>query len=427
MILSARRFVMLGFVTLGLLLAVCAGWGALARIGGAVIAPGALRVQDDRQVVQHPDGGVVDLIAVRDGQAVAAGDLLLRLDGAELESELAIVEGQLFETMARRGRLTAERAAAPRIDFPDELVQVASGRADIAALLDGQSALFTARRDTLDRQVAQLGQRQDQIRSQIGGVDAQMAALVTQQTLIAQELEAQCKLLALGLTQLSRVLALEREEARLQGSTGELTAQRAEAEGRMTEYAMEALRLEASRREEAETALRDLGPQEMELAERRRALIQKLSRLDIRAPVAGVVLGLSVTTPRAVLQAAQPALYLIPQDRPLVVEARLPAINIDEVATGQPVRVLFTAFSGRATPELAGHLSLVSADALRDEATGASYYRVEVTLDDTAALGGRALVPGMPVEAFIATGDRSPLGYLTAPFTGYFRHAFRES
>ena len=426
---SARRALIVGFVALALLIGGFGLWAGFSTIAGAVVASGQVEVDQNRQIVQHPDGGVIAEIAVKDGDTVAAGDLLIRLDGELLRSERAIVESQFFELLARRGRLEAERADASEITFPNELTTAAETDLTVAPLMAGQRDLFDARRATVEKTLEQLAQRRDQTISQISGIDAQLAALSTQQTLIAQELTDQRSLFERGLAQASRVLALEREAASLAGQLGELTAQRAQQEGRLTEIGIEELRLASQRREEAESELRNIGYRELELAERRRALSGQIERLELRAPVSGIVHAMAVTTPRAVLRAAEPVLYLIPQDRPLVISARVATINIDEVAIGQPVTLRFAAFSARTTPELFGQVSRISADALVDEATRAPYYRVEVVLDpgETDKLGGLVLVPGMPGEVYLRTADRSPMAYLLKPFTDYFNRAFRES
>lgn len=427
--LSARRQVLLGGVTAAVLVIGFGGWSLLTEISGAVVAPGQIAVAQDRQVVQHPDGGVVAEIAVKEAQSVQAGDLLMRLDGALLHSELAIVEGQLFELMARTARLEAERDDADAPVFGGELAELAKTRPEVAELIEGQRSLFLARRDSISKQTEQLQKRAAQIASQIEGVDSQMTALGQQLALIEEELNNQKELLDKGLAQSSRVLALEREASRLQGSVGELQASRAQAEGRATEVELEVLRLAAVRREEANTQLRDLGAKMLELAERRRLLTEQVARLDIRAPVSGLVLGLQVTTPRAVLRPAEPVLYLIPQDRPLVIKSQIAPIHIDEVVVGQRVRLLFSAFSARTTPELYGHVVTLSADALVDERSQQAYYSAEIVLDPGEAdrLEGLTLLPGMPVEAYIETGARSPMAYLLKPFTDYFQVAFRES
>lgn len=426
---SARRPVIVGLVTVALLVGGFGGWTLFTEIDGAIVSSGQLEVAQNRQIVQHPDGGVVAEIAVKEAQPVKAGDLLIRLDGSLLQSELAIVEGQLFETLSRRARLEAERDDKAEPVFSGELAELAKTRPDVVEQIEGQRKLFFARRESTARQSEQLDKRSAQIASQIDGINAQNTALQSQLVLIQQELTNQQSLLDKGLAQSSRVLALQREEASLQGRSGELTAARAQAEGRATEIELEILRLAAVRREEANAQLRDLGPQALELVERRRALIERISRLEIRAPVSGIVLGMQVTTPRSVLRAAEPVLYIIPQDRPLVITAQVQPIHIDEVHVGQKVRVVFPAFSARTTPELFGHVATVSADALVDQRTQIPFFRAEILLDDgeLAKLTDQTLLPGMPVEAFIETGARSPMSYLLKPFTDYFNQAFRES
>ncbi|MFZ9198013.1 MAG: HlyD family type I secretion periplasmic adaptor subunit [Paracoccaceae bacterium] len=428
-LLSARTSVIVGSVTAAILVLGFGVWSVTSEIAGAVVASGQIEVSQNRQIVQHPDGGVVAEIAVKEAQTVKAGDLLIRLDGALVKSELAIVEGQLFEVMARSVRLEAERNDAPAPEFSGELAELARTRPEVAELIEGQRSLFTARRESVLKQSEQLQKRSAQISSQIQGVDAQVAALSQQLDLIEQELADQRTLLEKGLAQSSRVLALEREASRLQGSVGELQASRAQAEGRATEVELEVLRLAAARREEANTQLRDIGARVLELAERRRSLTEQIARLEIRAPVSGTVLGLVVSTPQSVIRPAEPLLYLIPQDRPLIITARVQTIDVDQVFVGQKVRLMFPAFSARTTPELTGHVVTVSADALVDERAQMAYYKAEIALDpgEIDRLEGRTLIPGMPVETFIQTGARSPMAYLLKPFTDYFSAAFRES
>lgn len=426
---SARWPIMLGTITLAILLGGFGLWSVATTLTGAIVASGQIEVEQNRQIVQHPDGGVVEAILVAEGDSVAAGQPVLRLDGALLRSELSIVESQFLEILARRGRLEAERDEAPTPTFPDELVTLAATREDAADLMQGQIRLFQARRDTLARQTEQLARRAEQTLSQIDGIDAQIAAMQDQLALISEESASVQELLDKGLAQAARLLALQREEARLRGEMGELAASRAANEGRITELELEVLRLAAARVEEANTQLRDIGFRELELAERRRALVERIARLDILAPVAGIVLGLQVTTPRAVLRAADPVMYLIPQDRPLVIAAQIPTIHIDQVRPGQPAVMVFSAFSSRTTPELMGRVAVVSADAFTDERTGATYYRAEIVPDpgEIEKLSGLTLIPGMPVDAFIRTDERTPLAYLVKPFTDYFNRAFRES
>ena len=426
---SARGQIIAGLVALAVLLGGFGLWSVATSIAGAVVASGQIRVEQNRQVVQHPDGGVVAEIAVEEGQRVAAGDLLVRLDGSLLRSELAIVEGQLFEVQARRARLEAERDDAPEPVMPASLLEVAAQRPEVAELVEGQVRLFAASREAEATQVDQLSKRVAQFRSQIEGIDAQITAMDRQLALIRQELGDQRGLLERGLAQSSRVLTLEREEARLMGVAGELAALRAQSEGRVTEIELDIARTAAERRQEANSQLRDIGSSELELVERRRALIERIERLDVRAPASGSVLGLQVTTPRSVIRPADPILFVVPQDRPLVIAVNVQPIHIDEVHVGQTVRLVFPAFQSRRMPELHGRVVVVSADALTNQNTGEAYYTAEIVLDpdEAAKLGNDVLLPGMPVEAFIRTGDRSPLAYLLQPFTDYFRRAFRET
>jgi HlyD family secretion protein len=424
-----RAPMLLGFLTLLVLLGGFGTWAALSSIGGAVVAGGQVEVDQNRQVVQHPDGGVVAEILVQDGDQVAAGDPLIRLDGTLLRSELAIVEGQFFELLARTGRLNAERDEAAEIRFPEELVAAAALRPDLAALMEGQQRLFVARATTQSQTLEQLEKRREQTVAQVGGIDAQLAALAEQKRLIELELTDQRELLAKGLTQATRVLGLEREAARLAGQVGELAASRAQSEGRITEIDLERLRLASARREEAESQLRDIGFKVLELAERRRALAGQIERLELRAPVSGVVLAMLVTTPRSVIRPAEPVLYLVPQDRPLVIGVRIATIHIDEVRVGQPVALRFSAFASRTTPEFYGQVARIAPDVQIDEATRTPYSRAEVVLNDgeTDKLAGLKLIPGMPVEVYLRTGERSPLAYLVKPLADYFNRAFREN
>ncbi len=425
---SARGPLVLGATSLALLLGGFGAWSVMTEISGAVVASGQIEVEQHRQVVQHPEGGVVESILVSEGTRVEAGAPLIRLDGSLIRSELSIVESQFFEILARRGRLEAERDERDSITFPDVLIEVAH-LPEVETLMQGQARLFEARGESLDQQIDQLEKRSGQIDNQIEGIEAQLAALRTQLSLIEQELVSQQSLLDRGLTQSARVLSLQREQAGLNGSIGELTASRAEAAARVTEIGIEVLRLHSQRREDALTQLRDLGYRELELAERRRSLRERLELLDLRAPVSGVVWGLQVTTPRAVLRAADPVLYVIPQDRPLIIATRVSTVEIDQVFVGQEARLVFPAFSARTTPEVTGQIAMVSPDAFTDERTQTNYYRAEITIspEEAAKLGNLTLLPGMPVEAFIQTDSRTPLAYLVQPLKEYFDKAFRES
>jgi HlyD family type I secretion membrane fusion protein len=420
----------LGLIALVVLVAGFGGWAVYAEISGAIVASGRIEVERNRQIVQHPDGGVVAEIEVDEGDTVTVDQLLIRLDPTLQLSELAILESQLFELIARRGRLEAERAGETEIVFDPILIERASTSDEVRELMEGQGRLFAARNDSVAREIEQLTKRRDQITNQVEGISAQQIALGRQEELISKELEGQQSLLDRGLAQAARVLALEREAARLGGVMGELAAQKAQAEGRMTEIDIEILKLGTARREDAIARLRDQQFQELELNERRRAILEQLERMDIRSPVSGIVYGLTVFTPRSVIRPAEPILFVVPQDRPLLIAAQVPPIHIDELFVGQEVILRFSALDQRHTSELFGKVTQISADAFTDEATRSTFYRAEIVLRDgemSKLPVGTVLIPGMPVEAFIKTADRTPLAYLIKPLADYFAKAFRES
>lgn len=425
---SAKKPMFMGMLAVAVLVGVLGGWGSFATISGAVISSGMIQVESLRQVVQHPQGGVVGEILVKEGDRVEAGDILIRFDDTLLRSELATVNGQLNEILSRRARLIAERDNAEKLSFDPELLGVAKTSADVTALIEGQSRLFEARRESLDQQVEQLNERKQQIKLQIHGVQAQLASAKEQVALITKELIDQQGLLAKGLAQASRVLSLEREAARLKGSIGELESSAARGGAQIVETDIQILQLRNQRREEAISTLRDLSYSEIEMLERKLSLRETLSRMDVRAPMSGVIHGLTVHAIRSVVRPADAILYVVPTDSPLVITTRISAINVDQVHVGQDASLRFSTFDQRTTPEIFGTVAKVSADVFQDDTTGMSYYSAEIVPNEgeMERLGDVELLPGMPVEAFIKTEERSPISYLTKPFTDYFNRAFRE-
>ncbi len=426
---SAARPLFWGCFTLALLVGGWGAWSVLTTLSGAIVAPGQIEVSQNRQIVQHPDGGVVEEIMVEEGAEVAKGDILLRLDGSGLRSELAIVENQLVEFAARRARLEAQRDVSTEVVFPSDLVVRAASNRDVSEVLAGQKSLFVKQAEALAQAEDLRRTRIDQIENQVEGFAAQQDAVEVQMELLAKELETQRGLFERGLAPSARATEIERDLAELKGRLGELMSARAEAAGRITETEIEISALKTQQREKAEAELRDIVARQLELLERDRALSERIGRLEVRAPASGLVLGLQVTTPRSVIRPAEALLYIVPQDRPLLVAARVPVTHVDEIRTGQDVRLVFSSLPSRTTPEVSGRVTRVSADALADERTGMTYFRTEIAIDVDALQGveGIDIVPGMPVDAFIRTGDRTPLSYLLKPFTDYFRTAFRET
>ncbi len=421
--------IVVGFASVFALVLVLGGWGSLVHIAGAVVAQGSVQVDINQQVVQHPDGGVVAEILARDGDTVGAGDIVVRLDGRREQSDLTILENQILELYSRQARVEAEQAETEP-DFGNLLSFAAeTGRAVEAAELErGQRRLYQARSETFAREIEQLGEQTFQIGNQIDGLASQRLGLERQQELIALEVAAALDLLSRGLMPEPRVLALQREAARLEGEIGRLIAVEAQLRGQIASIEIEVLRLASSRREEAIGLARDILHQLAELLERRSALLATLERLEIRSPVGGVVHGSTLFTNRAVLQPSAPVMFIVPENAQLNVRVRIDATQVDRVATGQIVTLRFSSFDARNTPEILGEVARVSPDVFTDEVTGLSYYLAEVVLpeEQRTRLGDNELLPGMPVEALIQTDFRTPISYLVKPFSDYFTRALRE-
>ena len=425
---STKGPLALGLSALVLLIVGLGVWAVTTNIAGAVITSGLIEVETNRQIVQHPNGGVIAEILVDDGDAVDSGDILIRFDDEFLQSDLTVITEQLFEIMARKARLMAERDDADTVDFNQVLLD-GNKNSVVVELVAGQNNLFLARRDSLAREEALLNERGLQIEEQIIGAEAQREALTRQQELIDDELVDETSLLAKGLSQAGTVRALQREAARMKGQAAGLVATIAERRGRIAEIQIEGLRLHASRREEAITTLRDLQYREIELRETQRSLQETLQRMDVRAPTSGIVFGNQFHALRSVVRGADTIMYIIPQDTPLVIATRIPAIHIDQLYVGQIASLHFSAFDMRTTPVILGKITKISPDVFIDDVTGEIYYSAEIIPDDAemVKLDGLGVLPGMPVEAFLKTADRTPLEYLAKPLADYFGRAFREN
>ena len=471
---AVERPLALGIVALLVLGGGLFGWGALASIAGAVIAAGQVEIEIREQVVEHLDGGTVGEVLVRDGDWVQAGDVLIRLGDAELRSEAAMLAAEAAELAAQRNRLEAEFQDAA-ITWDEALVVGAGRDPAVRTILAGQERLFAARRASRAGQAAQLRERIGQTRKQIAGLKAQGGALARQRRFIARELTVHRSLFEKGLTVLPRLMALEREAARVNGQTGDIVAQIAAARGRIAEFKLLILQIGTTRVEDAEAGAREAQARENQVRERLAAVRGKLSRMEVRAPVAGEVFGMTVFATGEVVRPGEPIMKIVPADTGLVVRAWLDPIHVDQVWPGQDAVLRFSAFPARVTPEFEGRVRRVSADAQHDERTGLSWYEVEVTMgaaiapdegrgpgawassavetvagwlpaaaEDRVSVKGEgdkateaqavlpgharelALAPGMPVEVHLRTGDRSPLSYLGKPLTDFFSRSLRE-
>lgn len=421
--------ILTGLMALAVLLGGFATWAALTSIAGAVVVSGRIEVEQNRQVVQHPDGGPISDILVAEGIEVAAGQVLIRIDAAALSSELALLEAQLFDVMAQQGRNKAEHDGLAEPVFDPLLLSAAQGDPAIASLLAGQRQWMAARRDARQLQTDQLELRIQQIARQIEGLTAQRQAVEIQKNLIMQELANQKILLDRGLAQAGPVLDLQRELAAITGVVGAVDAQRAEAESRIAQVRLELLQLRDGQREEAITRLRDLQPRELDMREKRRALMERLNRLEVRAPVAGIVHGLQVHSKGAVLRPADPILSIVPQDQPLIITAQIDPLHVGSVFPGQKVTLRVPSLRNKDIPDLAGRVARISADAFADQASGRFFYRAAIIPDVSVTAGlpdGAHLMPGMPVDVLLRTGDRTVLEYLLKPLADGIELALRE-
>jgi HlyD family secretion protein len=423
----ARRMIGLAFLMAVLCVGGIVGWAALTEISGAVIAQGAVVVDSSAKKIQHQNGGIVGEILVREGARVAAGDVLVRLDETVLSANLAIVSRALDELQVRQARLTAERDGLEAIEFPAALEERARDPA-VRRIMQAEQRLFELRLKARLGQKSQLEQRIAQLQEEIAGVTTQAEAKAREIDLIRRELEGVRDLYRKNLIQLSRLTALEREEARLDGERGALVAGAAQAKGKVTETALQILQIDQDLRSETAKELREIQGRIAELSERRVTAEDQLRRVDIRAPQSGTVHQLAIHTVGGVVGPGELMMLIVPEGDDLAVEVKIPPQEIDQVRVGQKAMLRFTAFNQRTTPELEGVVTFVSADLNTDSRTGANYYTARMSVPDQerARLQGARLMPGMPVDAFVQTGYRSVLSYLLKPLMDQMRQTFRQ-
>jgi HlyD family secretion protein len=403
------------------------GWAALVPLAGAVVVPGNLVVQSNVKAIQHPTGGVVAEIPVHNGERVATGDLLLRLDATQAQASLQMVSKQHDEVRARIARLVAERDGAAQIQVPSELA-ARSDDATVKALLASEQSLFKARSNARRSQTDLLQSRVSQLGEEIAGLNAQVDSKSKQLELIAGELTGVQDLYDKRLVPLTRLTTLQRESARIEGERGQLTSAIAETKSKIGEAQLQIVRLDQDFRTDVVKELGENQGKEAELVERGVAARDLLERIEIRAPTSGVIHQLSAHTIGGVIRAGDTIMEVVPDLDDLQIEARLQPNDIDQVRMGQKAFVRFSAFNQRVTPQLDGIVAYVSADTSRDQQTNASYFTVRVTLpeDQRRRLDGKQLVSGMPAEVFMQTGSRTMMSYLLKPITDQLQRAFVE-
>jgi HlyD family secretion protein len=406
------------------------GIGGLAfgiELSGAVISLGTVIVDSHVKKVQHPTGGVVGEIRVRDGHHVRAGEVVIRLDPTLAAANHAIITKNLDELVIRQARLRLEQDGADDFVLPPELM----GRAEdpeLAALIASERRVFEARRDARKGQKNQLRERVEQVREQIDGLGQQASAKADEIALIRDELVGVMDLFRKQLVPVNRVTTLKREETRLRGERGALVSSIAQSRSRISETEMQVLQIDQELRSEVSRELREIQAKIAELTERRIAAEDQLRRIDIVAPQDGVVHQLAVHTVGGVVMAGEPVMLVVPEADDLTIEAKVAPTDIDQVHMGQLAVLRLSAFNQRTTPEIRARVSLVPADLVTDQRSGAQYFPVRLTIDPAEAelLGELKLMPGMPVECFIQTGARTVFSYVAKPFHDQVKRAFRH-
>ncbi|BAB48494.1 HlyD family type I secretion periplasmic adaptor subunit [Mesorhizobium japonicum] len=424
---TIRRYLLGGVAACIFLVGGAGSLAAVTELSGAVIAPGKLVVDSSVKKVQHPTGGVVGDILAREGDAVKSGQVLIRLDETVTRANLAIVTKGLDEFEARLARLEAERDDRAGIAFPASLTSRRDDPA-VARAMAGEQSLFEFRRQARAGQKAQLEERIAQLAEEASGLTEQRTAKSREIELIGTELESIRTLWLKKLVSIDRMTALERDAVRLDGEHGQLTASIAQSKGRIAETRLQIIQVDQDLRSEVATELRDVQGKISEFVERKVSAEDQLKRIDIRSPQDGVVHQLAVHTIGGVISPGEVIMLVVPVADDLTVEARIAPQDIDQLSLGQDVALKLSAFNQRVTPELSGVVSEISADLSVDERSGASFYTVRVSLPRTELkkLKGLTLAPGMPVEAFFATGSRTMLSYLVKPLADQIARAFRE-
>jgi HlyD family secretion protein len=424
---SMRRHVVAAVVVFLVLVVGVGGWGATAVISGAVVASGSLVVDSNVKKVQHPTGGIVGELRVRDGDRVHAGDIVVRLDETVTRANLAIITKGLDELLARKARLESERDGWDTIIFPAQLVAGASDP-ERAAVMDSERKLFNLRKTARNGQKAQLQERVTQLGEEITGLTAQQNSKTKEIALLERELAGVRDLWKQNLVQLSRLTALEREAARLDGERGQLVAAAAQAKGKIAETALQILQIDQDLASEVAKELREVDGKIGEFIERKVTAEDQLKRIDIRAPQDGTVFQLAVHTVGGVITAGDPIMLIVPEADNLSVEVKVNPQDIDQLQLNQKAILRFSAFNARTTPEIEGIVTRISADTSTDQRTGQSYYTIRIAMpaEQIEHLGNVKLLPGMPVEAFVQTGDRTMLSYLMKPLHDQVMRAFRE-
>lgn len=424
---DARRWSRIGYAILAGTFGLSIVWSSLAPLSSAVVAQGSVKVDSSRKKIQHPEGGVVKAILVKDGSTVKAGDVLVRLDETKAGAAYGVVKGGREVALAAQARLEAERDERSSIVFPKALTSQAN-EPQIAEILRSQESVFNARRASRIGEVGILERQIGSLRSEIAGLQSQQRSKQEQAASVKAELDGLASLASQGMVEKTKIRTIERDLTRLLGERDELASKVASANTAISEKELKKFQVKKAFHEEVVAELKKVQAENFELIERESATRYTLEQTELRAPVDGTVTDLKIHTAGGVIGPGEVVMEVVPSSDRLIVEGKVLPPDIDRVALGQDVGVKLHAFNARTTPELKGKLSYVSADAVLDPRTEMSYFIVKVTVsaDELKRLGDQKVQPGMQTDVFIITGERTFLGYLFQPLADSFNQAWRE-
>jgi HlyD family secretion protein len=424
---SIRRHVLAGLVIVAVLAGGVGGWAGTMKLSGALIAPGSVVVDSNVKKVQHPTGGIVGELRARDGDRVKAGDVVVRLDDTVTRANLAIVTKGLNELTARKARLESERDSAATITFPADLL-ARTNDPDAVSAIESERRLFELRRAARVGQKEQLRQRIEQLKEEVRGYRAQQEAKIKEIELIEREMVGVRDLWKQKLIPINRVTELERQAARLEGESAQLIAQSAQIGGKISETELQIIQIDRDLSSEVAKETREIDGKVGEFVERKITAEDQLKRVDIRAPQDGTVFQSNAHTVGGVITAGDPIMLIVPEADNLTVEAKVAPQDIDQVKIGQTALLRLSAFNQQATPEINGSVTRISADASSDQRTGMTYYTIRIGMppEEVAKLGDVTVIPGMPVEAFVQTGERTMISYFLKPLSDQLMRAFRQ-
>ena len=401
-------------------------WSYLAPIDSAASASGFVTVKSHSKTVQHLDGGIVKELIAKDGDIVNEGDILLTLDGSEIKAQLEILRGQQITFAAQVARLTAERDRLGLVNYPKEVQNLSDAR--VIEAQQSENQIFNARKNAHEGEVSVLNQRISQLNSRIQGLQGQKTSKQELKASYSEEAKDLRELLAEGFADKQRLRDLERSLSASTGEIASLSSEIASSEMQIGETRLQILQIQKQFQEEVANKLSEVQAQLYDINQRLTATIDKVNRIQIKAPSAGRVMGLSIHNVGGVITPGRPILDIVPQGEELIIDARVSPMDIDRVHVGLVAEVRFSAFKQALTPKMMGKLINLSADKLTDERTGAPYYsaKIELTPDSYAKLGDMELIPGMPADVLINTGERTVFEYLMQPITNAFARAFIE-